>query len=152
MSAPLLWTTSARLGGCVVPRCACRVRDVLSAPSRNLVDEVSGKTVRVFGQGNPVKVLAVDCGMKHNMIRELVSRGAEVKVGGTVKLPALAPGGVSDLLLPSPPRPFPRRRRRSFPGTTTSSLSRAGTTACSSPTAPGTPPCAGASQTCASGL
>ena len=91
MSAPLLWATSALLAYCIEPQCAFRVRDVLSTPSRHLVDEVSGKAVRVFGKGNPIKVLAVDCGMKHNMIRELVSRGAEVKVGGTAELPTLAP-------------------------------------------------------------
>ena len=80
---------------------------------RNLVDEVSQRTVRVFGAAMvpaapaltpqahvvpplkkaaaaaaaaaaagaaPMKILAVDCGMKNNMIRELVARGAEVKV------------------------------------------------------------------------
>jgi carbamoyl-phosphate synthase (ammonia) len=47
---------------------------------RNLVAEVSSKEVRVYGKGNKVRVLAVDCGMKHNMIRMLVERGAEVKV------------------------------------------------------------------------
>lgn len=28
--------------------------------------------VKVFGKGNPVKVVAVDCGIKHNIIRLLV--------------------------------------------------------------------------------
>lgn len=45
---------------------------------RNLVAEVSTKEVKVFGKGNPVKVVAVDCGIKHNIIRLLVKRGAEV--------------------------------------------------------------------------
>jgi carbamoyl-phosphate synthase (ammonia) len=45
---------------------------------RNLVAEVSTKEVKVYGKGNSVKVLAVDCGMKYNIIRELVERGAEV--------------------------------------------------------------------------
>ncbi|RXM30006.1 Carbamoyl-phosphate synthase [ammonia], mitochondrial [Acipenser ruthenus] len=36
------------------------------------------KEVKVFGKGNPVKVVAVDCGIKHNIIRLLVKRGAEV--------------------------------------------------------------------------
>jgi carbamoyl-phosphate synthase (ammonia) len=48
--------------------------------TRNLVDEVSCKEVRVFGKGNPHKILAVDCGIKNNMIRMLVDRGAELKV------------------------------------------------------------------------
>lgn len=45
---------------------------------RNLIAEVSTKEVKVFGKGNPVKVVAVDCGIKHNIIRLLVKRGAEV--------------------------------------------------------------------------
>ncbi|OQR98727.1 carbamoyl-phosphate synthase, ammonia [Thraustotheca clavata] len=47
---------------------------------RNLVAEVSTKTVKTYGQGNPLKILAVDCGIKYNIIRQLVSRGAEVKL------------------------------------------------------------------------
>ncbi|ETV71100.1 carbamoyl-phosphate synthase, large subunit [Aphanomyces astaci] len=47
---------------------------------RNLVAEVSTKTVKTYGKGNPLKILAVDCGIKYNIIRELVKRGAEVKV------------------------------------------------------------------------
>jgi carbamoyl-phosphate synthase (ammonia) len=59
---------------------------------RNLVDEVSKKTIRIYGSTNkpapantPLsqrkpRVLAVDCGMKNNMIRMLADRGAEVKV------------------------------------------------------------------------
>lgn len=27
---------------------------------------------KVFGKGNPIKVVAVDCGIKHNIIRLLV--------------------------------------------------------------------------------
>lgn len=46
----------------------------------NLIDLVSRKEVTTYGAGNPYKVLAVDCGIKNNMIRELVKRGAEVKV------------------------------------------------------------------------
>merc|ERR1712131_6394 len=40
--------------------------------------EVSTKEIQVFGKGNPIKVVAVDCGIKHNIIRLLVKRGAEV--------------------------------------------------------------------------
>ena len=47
---------------------------------RHLVDEVSTKEVKVYGKGNPVKVIAVDGGMKFNIIRELVKRGAELTV------------------------------------------------------------------------
>ncbi|XP_029314740.1 carbamoyl-phosphate synthase [ammonia], mitochondrial [Cottoperca gobio] len=45
---------------------------------RNLVEEVSTKETIIFGKGNPIKVVAVDCGIKHNIIRLLVKRGAEV--------------------------------------------------------------------------
>jgi carbamoyl-phosphate synthase (ammonia) len=46
----------------------------------NLAALVSTKEVKVFGKGNPLKILAVDCGIKYNIIRSLVSRGAEVKL------------------------------------------------------------------------
>ncbi|XP_006872806.1 PREDICTED: carbamoyl-phosphate synthase [ammonia], mitochondrial [Chrysochloris asiatica] len=45
---------------------------------QNLIAEVSTKDVKVFGKGNPTKVVAVDCGIKNNVIRLLVKRGAEV--------------------------------------------------------------------------
>ncbi|KFO96907.1 hypothetical protein N300_15370, partial [Calypte anna] len=44
----------------------------------NLIAEVSTKEVKVYGRGNPIKVVAVDCGLKHNVIRLLVKVGAEV--------------------------------------------------------------------------
>ena len=47
---------------------------------RNLVAEVSCADVTVYGKGNPIKVIAVDCGMKYNIIRQLVKRGAELTV------------------------------------------------------------------------
>jgi len=46
----------------------------------NVVAEVSCKEPRIFGQGNPIKIIAVDCGIKFNIIRQLVRKGAEVKV------------------------------------------------------------------------
>ncbi|XP_054236975.1 carbamoyl-phosphate synthase [ammonia], mitochondrial isoform X2 [Indicator indicator] len=45
---------------------------------QNLIAEVSTKEVKVYGRGNPVKVVAVDCGLKHNVVRLLLKRGAEV--------------------------------------------------------------------------
>ncbi|NXC42745.1 CPSM synthase, partial [Penelope pileata] len=45
---------------------------------QNLIAEVSTKEVKVYGRGNPIKVVAVDCGLKHNVIRLLVKVGAEV--------------------------------------------------------------------------
>ena len=47
---------------------------------RNLVAEVSTKEIVYYGKGNPLKILAVDCGIKSNIIRMLVDRGAEVKL------------------------------------------------------------------------
>ena len=46
--------------------------------ARNLVGEVSCEGVQVYGEGNPLRVVAVDYGMKANMIRHLVDRGCEV--------------------------------------------------------------------------
>lgn len=51
-----------------------------SPNARHLVDEVSCKEIKVYGKGNKVKVIAVDCGMKYNIIRQLVKRGAELTV------------------------------------------------------------------------
>ncbi|XP_038604749.1 carbamoyl-phosphate synthase [ammonia], mitochondrial [Tachyglossus aculeatus] len=45
---------------------------------QNLIAEISTKEVKVFGKGNPIRVVAVDCGIKQNVIRLLVKRGAEV--------------------------------------------------------------------------
>lgn len=41
--------------------------------TRNLVAEVSTKEIRVFGEGNPHKIIAVDCGIKHHIIRSFVN-------------------------------------------------------------------------------
>lgn len=46
----------------------------------NLVEQVSRKTEAVYGKGNPVKIVAYDCGMKYNILRCLLRRGAEVTV------------------------------------------------------------------------
>lgn len=53
--------------------------DFIDPNEANLVARVSQSDVRVYGKGNPVKVLAVDCGIKSNIIRQLVKRDAEVK-------------------------------------------------------------------------
>ena len=47
---------------------------------QNLVQNVTRKEVEIFGKGNPIKILCVDCGIKENIIRNLVKRGGEVKV------------------------------------------------------------------------
>jgi carbamoyl-phosphate synthase (ammonia) len=48
--------------------------------ARHLVDEVSVKAPVVYGKGNPIRVLAVDMGMKFNIIRLLCKRGVELTV------------------------------------------------------------------------
>lgn len=52
--------------------------EIFDPNQRNLVADVSTKETKVFGKGNPIKIVAVDCGIKHNIIRLLVQRGAEV--------------------------------------------------------------------------
>ncbi|KAE8580498.1 hypothetical protein XENTR_v10024445 [Xenopus tropicalis] len=54
--------------------------ELVDPNKRNLIDEVSTKEIKVYGKGNPVKIVAVDCGVKHNTIRQLVQRGAEVSL------------------------------------------------------------------------
>ncbi|XP_048390724.1 carbamoyl-phosphate synthase [ammonia], mitochondrial isoform X1 [Stegostoma tigrinum] len=45
---------------------------------RNLMAEISTKEIKVYGKGNLIKIVAVDCGIKHNIIRLLVKRGVEL--------------------------------------------------------------------------
>lgn len=49
----------------------------LPYPAENLVSQVSCKEVLRYGKG-PKRVVLVDCGVKHNILRCLVSRGIEV--------------------------------------------------------------------------
>jgi len=48
--------------------------------ARHLVGEVSITEPKVYGKGNPTKIIAVDGGMKYNIIRQLVKRGVELTV------------------------------------------------------------------------
>uniref|UniRef100_H3AH65 Carbamoyl-phosphate synthase [ammonia], mitochondrial n=2 Tax=Latimeria chalumnae TaxID=7897 RepID=H3AH65_LATCH len=52
--------------------------DFIDPNQRNLIAEVSTKEIKVFGKGNPIKIVSVDCGIKHNIIRLLVKRGVEL--------------------------------------------------------------------------
>ena len=45
---------------------------------RNLIGEVSCKQPKIYGHGKPVKIVCIDCGIKENIIRNLLKRGAEV--------------------------------------------------------------------------
>ncbi|KAJ3079156.1 Multifunctional pyrimidine synthesis protein CAD [Quaeritorhiza haematococci] len=47
---------------------------------RNLVAEASVKTKMVYNKGADLKIALIDCGVKQNIIRHLVKRGAEVTV------------------------------------------------------------------------
>jgi len=62
------------LGGAVEPPA------FVDPNERNLAAEVSVKEPRVYGEGNKFKVLAVDCGIKANIIRSLVQRDCEVNL------------------------------------------------------------------------
>ena len=47
--------------------------DMFSDPNkRNLVSEVSTKSVKVYGESNTTSIVAYDCGMKFNIIRYFV--------------------------------------------------------------------------------
>jgi len=48
--------------------------------ARHLVDEVAIKEPIVYGKGNKYKIIAVDMGMKYNIIRQLVKRDVELTV------------------------------------------------------------------------
>ncbi|KAI5627787.1 CAD protein [Silurus asotus] len=48
--------------------------------TRNLVKDVSLKEPRVFNTDGKLRIVAVDCGIKHNQIRCLCARGAQVTV------------------------------------------------------------------------
>ena len=39
---------------------------------RNLAEEASVKEVKVYGQGNPYKIVCIDAGIKHHIIRCLL--------------------------------------------------------------------------------
>ena len=54
------------------------VEEFIDPNLRNLMAEVSTDRVRVYGRGGTYKIVAVDCGIKHSIIRHLVKRGAEV--------------------------------------------------------------------------
>lgn len=46
----------------------------------NLVDAVSTKYVKIYNQGGGIKILAIDCGIKNNQLRELLKRNTEIKL------------------------------------------------------------------------
>ncbi len=72
----------ALLGKIVYDASSAVARGPFADPNkRNLVAEVSRRSPATYGAGpGKPRVLAVDCGMKHHMVRMLAARGAEVKV------------------------------------------------------------------------
>lgn len=46
--------------------------------ARNLVAEVSLKVPRVFNRGARPRIVAIDCGMKYNIMRCFARRGVEL--------------------------------------------------------------------------
>ena len=62
------------IDGCHSEEAACGRRENLP---ENLVSQVSCQEVLHYGKG-PKRVVLVDCGVKHNILRCLVSRGVEV--------------------------------------------------------------------------
>jgi carbamoyl-phosphate synthase small subunit len=74
-------TKKIRERGCMLGKIVMDGKDVAydDPNQRNLVAEVSCKEAKSYGKG-PLKIIAVDCGIKHNIIRYLISLGVEVKV------------------------------------------------------------------------
>jgi len=56
------------------------VTPFLDPNTENIVKRVSNPISKVFNAGAPIKVMAVDCGIKYNIIRQLCNKGAEVTV------------------------------------------------------------------------
>ncbi|KAL3665461.1 hypothetical protein V7S43_009499 [Phytophthora oleae] len=54
--------------------------DIVDPNKTNLVAEVTVKDVTVYNKGASPKIVAFHCGMKHNIVRYLVSKGVELTV------------------------------------------------------------------------
>lgn len=53
--------------------------DIKDVKAQNLLPSVSRKEPQVFGSGD-LKIIAIDCGMKNNIIRRLAQPGFQIKV------------------------------------------------------------------------
>lgn len=77
---------------------ADRARLALLPGEQDVVDEVKGTGARAFGDGDGPHIVVIDCGVKRNIVRSLVKRGARVTVlpYGTpyAEVAALSPDGV----------------------------------------------------------
>ena len=77
-------TKKIRVKGAMLGKLVFSEADVQAFPlsdpnERNLVAEVSRSRCATYGNGR-VKILAIDCGMKNNIIRYFVKKGVEIKV------------------------------------------------------------------------
>ena len=76
-STPLEMTNNPSFRPSEVSPLSFRPSEARGEISENLVSQVSCKEVLPYGKG-PKRVVLVDCGVKHNILRCLVSRGIEV--------------------------------------------------------------------------
>ena len=76
-STPLEMTNNQSFRPSEVSPLSFRPSEARGEISENLVSQVSCKEVLPYGKG-PKRVVLVDCGVKHNILRCLVSRGIEV--------------------------------------------------------------------------
>ena len=76
-STPLEMTNTPSFRPSEVSPLSFRPSEARGEISENLVSQVSCKEVLPYGKG-PKRVVLVDCGVKHNILRCLVSRGIEV--------------------------------------------------------------------------
>ncbi|RLN86983.1 hypothetical protein BBJ28_00018286, partial [Nothophytophthora sp. Chile5] len=54
--------------------------EIVDPNQLNLVAQVTAKKVTVYNQGGFPRIVALDCGMKHNIIRYMVGKGVELTV------------------------------------------------------------------------
>jgi carbamoylphosphate synthase small subunit len=78
----LLRTRGSVIGKIIPADEAAKATPWVDPNVRNLIAECSITEPRFFkpDDGGDIDILAIDCGMKENIVRELVSRGARVKM------------------------------------------------------------------------
>lgn len=91
---------------------------------RNLVAEVSTRAVRVFNKGATPRIVAIDCGIKFNIIRFLARTGMELTVVRALRCAPLLDSSFRERTgalrhnraSPTLPRSFPSPTPPRFPG------------------------------------
>ena len=72
---------SGAMLGQIVPENAAKKSEIKDPNAQNLVAEVSTKKVKNFTPKNPkCKIAAIDTGIKNNILREFLARGAEISL------------------------------------------------------------------------